>query len=109
MFYCYILRCADGSFYTGVADDPERRCAEHNQGKGAEWTARRRPVEVVWTEIHETLSSARTRENQLKRWSHTFKVASIWHENELLATPIQTSRFRRGCDHEIRIESPPSR
>ena len=77
MLYCYILRCADGSFYTGVAEDPERRCQEHNQGKGADWTARRLPVEVVWTEPHDSLSSARTREKQLKRWSLTKKAALI--------------------------------
>ena len=36
MHYCYILRCADGSFYVGVTEDPQRRCREHNQGKGAD-------------------------------------------------------------------------
>ena len=77
MLYCYILRCADGSFYAGVAADPERRCQEHNQGKGADWTARRLPVEVVWTKPHDSLSSARTREKQLKRWSLTKKAALI--------------------------------
>jgi len=77
MFFCYILRCVDDSFYVGVAEDPARRCREHNQGKGAAWTARRLPVEVVWTEAHDSLSSARTRENQLKRWSHAKKSALI--------------------------------
>jgi putative endonuclease len=77
MHYCYILRCADGSFYVGVAEDPERRCREYNQGKGAVWTARRFPVEVVWTEAHDSLSSARTPENQLKRWSHAKKAALV--------------------------------
>ncbi len=77
MHFCYILRCADGSFYAGVAEDPERRCLEHNQGKGAAWTSERRPVELVWSEIHESLSSARIRENQLKRWSRAKKAALI--------------------------------
>jgi putative endonuclease len=77
MHYCYILRCADGSFYVGVAEDPQRRWREHNQGKGAEWTAKRLPVELVWTESHESLSSARRRENQLKRWSHAKKAALV--------------------------------
>jgi predicted GIY-YIG superfamily endonuclease len=77
MHHCYILRCADGSFYVGVAEDPQRRCREHNLGKGADWTARRLPVEIVWTEAHDSLSSARTRENQLKRWSHLKKAALI--------------------------------
>ncbi|MFI5127856.1 MAG: GIY-YIG nuclease family protein [Candidatus Acidiferrales bacterium] len=77
MHYCYILRCTDDSFYVGVAEDPQRRCAEHNSGKGADWTARRLPVEIVWTEAHDSLSSARTRENQLKRWSHAKKAALV--------------------------------
>jgi putative endonuclease len=75
--YCYILRCADGSFYVGVAQDPDRRCQEHNEGKGAVWTSRRLPVEIVWTEKHDSLSLARTRENQLKRWSREKKQALI--------------------------------
>jgi putative endonuclease len=75
--YCYILRCSDDSLYVGVAEDPERRCREHNDGKGADWTARRRPVELVWSEAHPSLASARTRENQLKRWSHSKKLALV--------------------------------
>lgn len=75
--YCYILRCSDESYYVGVAEDPQRRCDEHNSGKGADWTARRLPVEIVWTEAHDSLSSARTRENQLKRWSHVKKAALV--------------------------------
>ncbi len=77
MFFCYILRCADGSFYVGVSDDPLRREQEHNEGKGADWTAARRPVRLVWTEEHLTLASARKRENQLKRWGHAKKTALI--------------------------------
>ena len=61
----------------GVAEDPQRRCVEHNSGKGANWTARRLPVEIVWTEAHDSLSSARTRENQLKRWSYAKKAALV--------------------------------
>ncbi|MGH9343545.1 MAG: GIY-YIG nuclease family protein [Terriglobia bacterium] len=39
MYYCYMLRCADGSFYVGVSDDPGHRLKEHNDGKGADWRA----------------------------------------------------------------------
>jgi len=73
--YCYIVSCADGSFYVGVAEDPQKRCAEHNRGKGAIWTARRLPVKLIWTERHDSLASARRRENQLKRWGHAKKAA----------------------------------
>ncbi|MGA2510956.1 MAG: GIY-YIG nuclease family protein [Candidatus Acidiferrales bacterium] len=77
MYYCYILRCADDSFYVGVAEDPRRRCDEHNSAKGADWTARRLPVELVWSEQHDSLSSARQRENQLKSWSREKKDALV--------------------------------
>src|SRR5579862_1853827 len=59
MFYAYILRYSDNSYYVGSSDDPDRRLIEHNRGKGSDWTAARRPVALVWTEEHSTLSSAR--------------------------------------------------
>ncbi|HXY79096.1 MAG TPA: GIY-YIG nuclease family protein [Candidatus Bathyarchaeia archaeon] len=60
-----------------MTDDPAQRVHVHNQGKGSRWTAVRRPVRLVWTEEHSTLSSARKRENQLKRWSQEKKAASV--------------------------------
>jgi len=77
MFFCYILECSDGSFYVGVSEDPQRRLAEHNAGKGSDWTAERRPVKLVWAEEHPTLASARRREIQLKRWGHANKAKLI--------------------------------
>jgi predicted GIY-YIG superfamily endonuclease len=77
MLFCYILECSDGSYYVGVSDDPQRRLDEHNQGKGWDWTAARRPVKLVWAEGHPTLSSARQRENQIKRWGHARKAKLI--------------------------------
>ena len=77
MFYAYILRCSDDSYYVGSSDDPDRRLIEHNQGKGSDWTAARRPVALVWTEEHSTLSSARKRENQIKRWNRAKKDALV--------------------------------
>jgi putative endonuclease len=74
MHFCYILECSDGSFYVGMTDDHQQRVQEHNSGKGAEWTAARRPVKLVWNEQRPTLSSARKRENQFShapigRWA----------------------------------------
>jgi hypothetical protein len=48
-YFVYILRCCDGSFYTGRSPDPERRLSEHNLGIGGDYTSRRRPVELVWS------------------------------------------------------------
>ena len=77
MYFCYILLCADNSYYVGVSDDPHRRAQEHNEGKGSDWTAAHRPVKLVWTEEHPSLAAARTRENQLKGWSRRKKEALI--------------------------------
>ena len=77
MFHAYILRCSDNSYYVGSSDDPDRRLIEHNQGKGSEWTAARRPVALVWIEQHSTLSSARKRENQIKPWNRAKKDALV--------------------------------
>ena len=67
-WYLYLLRCRDGSLYSGIAQDPEKRTRAHNAGRGADYTARRRPVTLVYTERHPTKSAARRREMQIKRW-----------------------------------------
>jgi putative endonuclease len=77
VYYCYILCCADYSFYVGVTEDLEQRVQRHNEGTASDWTSRRRPVSLVWSEEHPTLSSARSRENQLKRWSHHKKASLV--------------------------------
>lgn len=75
-FYCYILECADGSFYTGWATDPWRREHEHNHTvKGARYTRTRRPVSLVYIEPQPDRSTAMRREIQLKRLPHEKKRA----------------------------------
>ena len=61
MYFCYILLCADDSYYVGVTDEPQRRLQEHNEGKGSDWTAARRPMKLVWAEAHPALAAARAR------------------------------------------------
>jgi putative endonuclease len=75
--YTYILRCADGSLYTGWTTDLEGRLRAHNSGKGAKYTRSRLPVEIVYFETFETKSEAMSREWHLKRLSRAEKLALI--------------------------------
>lgn len=77
MPFVYILRCADGTLYTGYALDLDQRCAAHNAGRGARYTAGRRPVEMVYAEACDTVSAALKREHAIKRLSRAEKEALI--------------------------------
>ena len=78
MHWVYILRCADGSYYTGIAQrDLERRVAEHNGGLYGGYTARRRPVELVFAEEFQLAIHAIEMERRIKGWSRAKKEALI--------------------------------
>ena len=72
-----MVRCADGSLYTGIARDPHARVDVHNCGKGAKYTRSRLPVSLVYTEPCDSLSAALKRERQVKPWSRAKKEALI--------------------------------
>jgi predicted GIY-YIG superfamily endonuclease len=76
-YFVYIVRCADGSLYTGYARDPVDRAAKHNGGRGARYTAGRRPVELVHTEACTSAGEALRREREIKRWPREKKEALI--------------------------------
>jgi predicted GIY-YIG superfamily endonuclease len=65
----YILRCADGSLYTGIAKDTARRLQQHNRGVGAKYTRSRRPVELVYRTSCASRSEALSREYAIKQMS----------------------------------------
>lgn len=73
MYYVYILRCSDGSLYTGISNDPERRLEQHNAGKASKCTRVRRPVEMVFLEEAEDKAAALKREAAIKRLSRAEK------------------------------------
>ena len=77
MNYTYILKCADGTLYTGWTNDLDRRVAAHNAGTAAKYTRARRPVALVYSEVHETRSAAMKRESELKHFSRAEKLALI--------------------------------
>ena len=75
--YVYVVRCADGTLYTGYARDPKARAKVHNSGCGAKYTAGRRPVRLVYSEKFRTLEKALRREHQIKRLSRREKQSLI--------------------------------
>lgn len=77
MPFTYILRCADNTLYVGRTEDFASREKTHNEGRGAKYTAARRPVRMVYAEEHLTPASAIAREHQLKGWSERKKEALI--------------------------------
>ena len=77
MWYLYILRCGDGTFYTGITTDVERRLEEHRQGRGAKYTRGRGPLELAYQEKCETHSEALKREYAVKQLSREEKEQLI--------------------------------
>ena len=72
-FFCYMVECADGTFYTGWSTDPARREKTHNVGRGAKYTRMRRPVKLIYVEELPDKSSALKRERAIKRLSRKQK------------------------------------
>lgn len=74
MWYLYVLECADGSLYTGVTVDLDRRLHEHNHTKrGAKYTRARRPVKLVWSREYANRSMAQSAEHKFKKLFHKEK------------------------------------
>lgn len=83
----YIVRCADGTLYTGITTDADRRLAQHNAGIASKYTRSRRPVVIVHREALQTRGAALRREAAIKALTRQGKEA-------LIASPIQKARFR---------------
>jgi putative endonuclease len=71
--YCYIVECADGTFYTGWAVNPEKRVAVHNKGRGARYTRMRLPVRLVYVEEQPDRTTAMKRERAIKKMTRDAK------------------------------------
>ena len=72
-FFCYILECSDGTFYTGWTTDPPRREKQHNAGRGAKYTRMRRPVKMIYIEEQPSRASAMKRERAIKKMTRERK------------------------------------
>jgi len=112
----YILRCADGSYYTGHTDDLEPRIAEHHHGTPG-YTFDRRPLELVWSENFVTREEALAAELQIKGWTRKKKealIASDWQSLKAASVPpaereTRALRLRSGRTEDATgTETPPS-
>ncbi|MFA8451280.1 MAG: GIY-YIG nuclease family protein [Bacteroidales bacterium] len=83
--YTYILKCSDGSYYTGSTKNLELRLRQHENGEGANFTRKRLPVELVYYEEYDRIDIAFYREKQIQRWSRKKKEALINGQLEKLA------------------------
>jgi putative endonuclease len=73
-WYVYILRCGDGTLYTGITTDVARRLAAHNLGRGAKYTRSRLPVALAWVTAVAGRGAASRLEREIKRLSHAQKL-----------------------------------
>ena len=82
-WFVYIVICNDGTLYTGITTDVQRRVDEHNNSnKGAKYTKTKRPVKLVYTEQSETRSTASKREYQIKQLSRKDKLKLIQYDSK---------------------------
>lgn len=83
-FYVYILKCNDGSYYTGHTDDIERRLAEHIKGSGPSYTITRLPINLVYLQDFQTREESIAAERQIQGWSRKKKEALIQNDWQAL-------------------------
>jgi putative endonuclease len=77
-YFTYILKCADGTLYTGSTNNLDKRIKQHNNLKsGAHYTKIRRPVSLLYFETFKTPGEAKKRENEIKRWRRDKKLVLI--------------------------------
>ncbi|RDF00415.1 GIY-YIG nuclease family protein [Aggregatibacter aphrophilus] len=88
--WMYILRCSDGSYYTGSTRDLESRLYEHQNGLGAVFTKKRLPIKLVYCEEFERIDDAFYREKQVQGWSRAKKEALIQGQYDLLPKLAKT-------------------
>lgn len=86
--YVYVLRCGDGSLYTGWTNDLEQRLAAHQSGKGAKYTKGRTPIELVYFEELPDKSAALRRENELKKLTKDKKEQLIFKTEKPMAAAV---------------------
>ena len=94
--YVYLLRCADASLYVGQTSDLQAREQDHNEGRGGTYTAKRRPVQIVYAERYGSRDEALKRERQIKCWSRHKKELLVRGDGAALSGNSRRGRIRIG-------------
>ncbi len=104
LYHVYLLLCSDGTYYTGVTNDVERRISQHRSAEDRDaYTASRLPVELVYVQTFQWVQNAIEWEKRLKKWSSRKKKALTeenWDEVRLLA------KCRNATSHTLRVKEP---
>ena len=74
MYFLYIIECGDGSLYTGITTNVDRRLSEHKKGKGGHYTSSRKVIKLLYTERKKNRSSALKREAEIKKLTREQKL-----------------------------------
>ncbi len=77
MYFVYVLKCGDGSFYTGITNNLEKRIETHRSGKGSKYIRAHLPVQLIYNEVLESKSQALKREREIKSWSRQQKIINL--------------------------------
>ena len=94
--WIYILKCSDGSFYTGSTTNLLKRFNEHNFGEGSNWTKNQLPIKLVFSQEMPDKNQAYVVEQQIKKWTRAKKQALINGQWDLLKYFSKKPKFRKG-------------
>lgn len=94
--WVYILKCADGSYYTGCTTNIDQRFGEHQAGIDCAYTSVRRPLVMIWAQEYQSILDAIDGERQIKRWSRAKKEALIRGDYDALPA-LSRRGFRPAC------------
>ncbi len=77
MWFVYVLKCVDGTFYTGATNNLEKRFLEHKMGKGGRYTRSHKVIQIIYSEQFSTKSRALKKEFEIKSWSRQKKIKAL--------------------------------
>lgn len=103
MNYTYILKCSDGTYYTGWTNDLDRRMKAHNEGNGGKYTRSRRPVELIYYESFETKREAMSREFAIKQLTRCQKEQLIQEKGRISDASAAADLQMKDCEREDSI------